>query len=86
MELKKMLENEIKTIVELLYQQNIKDAYPRLIQMLPKMEQFIAELEGEQQGDWLEVLKVALEAMEQQDATLLADVLQYEILERMNEE
>lgn len=86
MELKETLKSEVTTIIDLLYQQNIKEAYPRLLQMLPKMEQFIAGFEKEQQEGWLEVLKVALEAMEQQDITLLADVLQYEILERINEE
>lgn len=86
MELKVILREEIAAIVDLLYQQKIKDAYPRLIQILPKIEQFIGNFKEGQQGEWLEALQSALEAMEQQDVTLLADVLQYEILERMDEE
>lgn len=86
MELKDMIKEEITAIVELLYQQNIKEAYPRLIQILPKLEQFFGTFGEEKRGEWTEVLRSALEAMEQQDVTLLADILQYEILERMDEE
>ncbi len=86
MELKETIKDEITAIVDLLYQQNIKEAYPRLIQVLPKLEQFFAGFGEEKGGEWTEVLRSALEAMEQQDVTLLADILQYEILERMDEE
>lgn len=86
MELKETIKEEIMAIVDLLYQQNIKEAYPRLIQVLPKLEQFFAGFGEEKRGEWTEVLRSALEAMEQQDVTLLADILQYEILERMDEE
>lgn len=86
MELKDTLREDITAVVELLYQQNMKAAYPRLIQVLPNMEQFIAGFEEERYKEWMGVLQSALEAMEQQDLTLLADILQYEILDRMNEE
>lgn len=86
MELKEKIKEEVTSVVDLLYQQNIKEAYPRLVQTLPLLEQFFASFEEEKRGEWTVVLHSALEAMEQQDVTLLADILQYEILERMDEE
>lgn len=86
MELKEIMKEEITATIDLLYQQNIKEAYPRLIQAIPRLEQFISGFDEERQGEWLKLLQSALEAMEQQDVTLLADILQYEILERIDEE
>lgn len=83
MELQDIIKQEITEINELLYQQNIAAAYPRLAQVLPKLEQYTYSLDEETRNEWLGILQSALEAMEQNDATLLADILEYEILERI---
>lgn len=85
MELKDTIKEEITATIDLLYQQNIKEAYPRLIVTIPKLEQLISGFDEARQGQWIGVLQSALEAMEQQDVTMLADILQYEILERIDE-
>ena len=64
--------NTLTTITDLLYQENIPVAYRMLYLILPGMEEAIRLLE-------------ALEAMENEDNILLADILQYEILERLRE-
>ena len=83
MELQEIIKQEITEINELLYQQNIAAAYPRLAQVLPTLEEYTYSLDEETRSEWIEILQSALEAMEQKDVTLLADILEYEILERI---
>ena len=77
------IKGKLDIIVELLYQQNKKEAYTMLVQILPDLEAYINTLEQERQSHCLEDLGAALQAMEQQDDTLMADVLQYELMEHM---
>lgn len=71
--------------VDLLYQEKLQLAYRQLVIVLPQLEQIIGQLEDEtEQMDFLEKLQSALAAMEEGDCTLLADIIAYELLEKLN--
>lgn len=78
--------NILTTITDLLYQENIPVAYRMLYLILPEMEEAIRQIQQEEiQSELKDKLLEALEAMENEDNILLADILQYEILERLRE-
>lgn len=81
-ELLKQVKDVLSQVIDLLYQENITPAYARLVAVLPQMEGMIAELDSDTQQELTEKLQSALTAMEEGDNTLLADILQYEILEQ----
>jgi type III secretory pathway component EscS len=74
---------DISKVIDLLYQENIPVAYAGLIGVLPSLEQAIAQLEEDVKQEMTEKLQTALTAMEEGDNTLLADVLQYEVVEQL---
>lgn len=74
----------LKRIVELLYQENEQEAYRLLIPCLPVMSEYIAKVENkEEQTLIMNVLAQVLDAMEEKDYTLMADILQYDLMEKM---
>ncbi len=78
--------NTLTTVTDLLYQENIPVAYRMLYLILPAMEEVIGQIQHEEiQSELKDKLLEALEAMENGDNILLADILQYEILERLRE-
>ena len=80
------LQEVLTKIAELLYQENRNEAYGLLIKCLPVLSSRIEQLPDEnKRAEILEVLKTALDAMEADDATLLADILQYELIGRLEE-
>lgn len=85
-----MNQNKVKQVIEklasvtdLLYQENITPAYAQLAATLPELEEVIMPFNQETQQELMEKLQSALGAMEDGDNTLLADVIQYEILEQL---
>lgn len=82
---KELIKHNLQNITDLLYQQNMQESYAQLAWLLPQMEQWIACSEEEQQKELTDILQSALEAMEQMDLTLLADILQYDLLEKLEE-
>lgn len=82
-ELLKQVKDGLSQVIDLLYQENIAPAYAGLASLLPHMESVIAQLSPETQQELTEKLQDALAAMEDGDNTLLADILQYEILEQL---
>lgn len=71
-------------VTELLYQENYNDAYGILIKCLPVMGAYIGDIQDEDiQKDIVGSLGEAVNAMETNDYTLLADILQYEIIEKL---
>ncbi len=85
---------EIDAVVELFYQQKTQEAYGQLDQILGKLMETIegimaSQLEqAEEQIDisaLTEALKEALSAVEEKDAILMADVLKYEVIEKLEE-
>lgn len=73
----------LSKVTDLLYQENIPPAYAQLAAALPALEGEIAKLDTEKQQELTGKLQDALAAMESGDNTLLADILQYEIVEQL---
>jgi KaiC/GvpD/RAD55 family RecA-like ATPase len=83
---------QMDDVVEMFYQQKTKEAYLQLDVVLGSFAENIASL-CEYQQDHPEIgidvealtesLKEALSAMEERDAILVADVLKYELLEKL---
>jgi KaiC/GvpD/RAD55 family RecA-like ATPase len=83
---------EIDDVVEMFYQQKTQEAYAQLNVVLGNFAAIIEPLFSYQQEhsdkeidvDGLtEALKEALSAMQERDAILVADVLKYELLEKL---
>lgn len=74
----------LEKVSELLYQENFAVAYDILAKCLPFMSTCLEEMKDQQmQRELLDALTEAIKAMEENDYTLLADILQYEIVERL---
>lgn len=83
---------EVDAVVELFYQQKTQEAYSQLDSVLGKLMAVI-EMVAAYQQEHTEVeiditgltdaLKEALSAMEERDAILMADVLKYEVIEKL---
>lgn len=83
---------EIDAVVEMFYQQKTQEAYSQLDQVLGKLMTVIETVAVYQQEHTdveiditglTEALKEALSAMEERDAILMADVLKYEVIEKL---
>ena len=76
----------ITQTTDLLYQENIEQAYKILPAVLQELETAIFVIEDESvQAEMKEQLLEALRAMEENDYIILADIMQYEINERLLE-
>ncbi len=76
--------SEIGEVTDLLYQQKIKEGYDKLNQLIQDLSVYISGItDEEQQQALLEALKEALSAMQENDITMLADILQYELADKL---
>lgn len=74
--------DELKKVADLLYEEKNSEAYSELARVIPKMSQAIGDVEDEGvKSNLVESLKKALMAMENYDVLMLADTIQYELLE-----
>ena len=74
----------LSKVTELLYQEKINDAYGILIKCLPVMGVYIEEIpDATLQREVMNSLEEAIAAMEENDYTLLADILQYDVIEKL---
>lgn len=74
----------LKKITELLYQEDYNTAYGLLVKCLPILGVYIEEIEDKElQREVLDALTEAITAMEENDYTLLADILQYDVIEKL---
>lgn len=74
----------LSKVTELLYQEKYNEAYGILIKCLPIMGVYIGEIEDEGlQREIMDALTEAVAAMENNDYTLLADILQYDVIEKL---
>lgn len=75
---------EIERIAELLYQEKKDDAYAGISSLVPELVAYTGGIEDtEKQQKLTEVLGNALGAMEEEDLTLLADILQYDLMDEL---
>lgn len=83
--LNEVIEN-LNKVTDYLYQENIPVANQTLFIVLPKLDRCISEIANEEIQDTLkEKLEEALMAMEEEDFILLADLIQYEVIEIFKE-
>jgi hypothetical protein len=75
--------DDLSKVIDLLYQENVTVAYGGLVGVIPRLEEVLAQLDEDTRREMTEKLQTALTAMEEGDNTLLADVLQYEIMEQI---
>ena len=96
-DLKKEIEtviNDLESIVEMFYQQKVQEAYSELNTALGKIMEITEVVQNytAQNSDkeinmdiLLNALKETLSAMEERDVVLVADVLKYEVIEKLND-
>lgn len=96
-DLKKDIEtviNDLESIVEMFYQQKVLEAYSELNTALGKImeitevvQNYTAQNPDKEiyMDDLLNALKETLSAMEERDVVLVADVLKYEVIEKLND-
>ena len=96
-DLKKEIEtviNDLDSIVEMFYQQKVQEAYSELNTALGKILEITEVVQNytAQNSDkeinmdiLLNALKETLSAMEERDVVLVADVLKYEVIEKLND-
>ncbi|MCR4717793.1 MAG: hypothetical protein K5656_11510 [Lachnospiraceae bacterium] len=81
---KDVIISEIGEVTELLYQQKTTEGYDKLNKLIQDLSVYITTItDPEQQQSLLEALKEALSAMQENDTTMLADILQYELAEKL---
>lgn len=96
-DLKKEIEtviNDLDSIVEMFYQQKVQEAYSELNTALGKIMEITEVVQNytAQNSDkeinmdiLLNALNETLSAMEERDVVLVADVLKYEVIEKLND-
>lgn len=96
-DLKKEIEtviNDLDSIVEMFYRQKVQEAYSELNTALGKIMEITEVVQNytAQNSDkeinmdiLLNALKETLSAMEERDVVLVADVLKYEVIEKLND-
>lgn len=71
-------------ITELLYQERSKEAYGILVKCLPIMGVYIEDIKDDSlKQEIAGALNEAVSAMESNDYTLLADILKYDVIEKL---
>ncbi len=82
----KQIIERINEVTDLLYQENVKDGYVKLSEMLQIVIAATGDITDEsEQTEFVAILQPALEAMEANDYTLLADILQYDLIAKFEE-
>lgn len=79
----KTLISELNQCAEYLYQEKKQEGYGKLVTLLPQLESVLVTLEGDDQLLFMKKLQRALEVMENGDNTLLADMIEYEMIEQL---
>ena len=75
----------LRKITELLYQEKTNEAYGFLVRCLPHMGLMIEDIEDENlKREIMDSLTEAIGAMEAKDHTLLADILQYDVIDKLD--
>ena len=76
----------LNKIIELLYQEEVNTAYGFLVRCLPILSGFIGDMEDKElQKEIMASLEEAVTAMENNDYTLLADIMQYDLIDKLEQ-
>lgn len=79
-----LIKDKIDELADLLYQERKDKAYSMIEDLVNDLTQYISQVENQEiQQSILIALQQAFQAMEEDDTTLLADILLYELLENI---
>ena len=85
-ELVKEVMDKIEDISNLLYQEQLAEGNTLLMEIIPDLQKIISNIEdANTQEEFIQIFASAVEAMENKDSTLLGDILQYELGEKLKE-
>ncbi|MBR3598514.1 MAG: hypothetical protein IKL53_01410 [Lachnospiraceae bacterium] len=76
----------LEVISDQLYKGDIDVGMANMLTVIPNLSIICASMNEEQQADFIEnVLKPALQSMEDRDGTMLADIISYEMMDVLNQ-
>lgn len=90
----KTIKEKIEIVSNLLYQQNLNEAFSELMVLINELSQLYTYLFNQENADilsnldqnqLLSILNEAMNALEKRDDVLLADVLNYDLTDFLNE-
>lgn len=81
-EIKRKMQLQIDIVTELLYSGDVAEGMAKMQDVIPELAVLLQSINNEELAQQIieDVLKPALNSMEERDGTTLADILQYELL------
>lgn len=81
-EIKRKMQLQIDIVTELLYSGDVAEGMAKMQDVIPQLAVLLQSINNEELERQIieDVLKPALNSMEERDGTTLADILQYELL------
>ena len=81
-EIKRKMQLQIDIVTELLYSGEVAEGMAKMQDVVPELAVLLQSINNEELERQIteDVLKPALDSMEERDGTTLADILQYELL------
>lgn len=81
-EIKRKMQLQIDIVTELLYSGDVAEGMAKMQDVIPELAVLLQSINNEEIERQIieDVLKPALDSMEERDGTTLADILQYELL------
>lgn len=81
-EIKRKMQLQIDIVTELLYSGEVAEGMAKMQDVIPKLAVLLQSINDEELERQIieDILKPALDSMEERDGTTLADILQYELL------
>lgn len=81
-EIKRKMQLQIDIVTELLYSGDVAEGMAKMQDVIPQLAVLLQSINNEELERQIieDVLKPALDSMEERDGTTLADILQYELL------
>ena len=81
-ETKRKMQLQIDIVTELLYSGDVAEGMAKMQDVIPELAVLLQSINNEELERQIteDVLKPALDSMEERDGTTLADILQYELL------
>lgn len=81
-EIKRKMQLQIDIVTELLYSGEVAEGMAKMQDVIPELAVLLQSINDEELERQIieDILKPALDSMEERDGTTLADILQYELL------